>query len=226
MVCDNGQHLSSPHLHSCFISNLPMFFGVFLGPIFAILLFNMVMFVLVARVLIDHGIKRSFRDDHKNNLKHKATFRTLVSVVGVMFLFGLSWIFGACTVKNVGDVFEVLFIIFNSTQGFFIFIFTCVFNKEIRQDWSDLFDSDAKNRIVIHQTPVLKTQTLESQNLKLEMRTFECETYSTMTEDEMDSEVPPQVSARWLWTSTSTLPSISKRESSSSLLIESEKFLL
>eukprot|EP00731_Ephydatia_muelleri_P031789 Em0023g296a len=210
----------------CFISNLPVFFGVFLGPICAILLFNMVMFVLVARVLIDHGMKRSFIDDHENNLKHKATFRTLTSVVGVMFLFGLSWIFGACTVKNVGDVFEVLFIIFNSTQGFFVFIFTCVFNKEIRQDWSDLFDSDAKNRNVIHRTPVLKTQTLESQNLKLEMRTFECETYSTTTEDEMDSEVPPQVSARWLWTSTSTLPSISKMESSSSLLTESEKFLL
>eukprot|EP00731_Ephydatia_muelleri_P031794 Em0023g301a len=210
----------------CFISNLPVFFGVFLGPVCAILLFNMVIFVLVTRVLINHGMKRSCMDDHKNNLKHKATFRSLTSVVGVMFLFGLSWIFGACTVKNVGDVFEVLFIIFNSTQGFFVFIFTCVFNKEIRQDWSDLFDSDAKNRIVIHQTPVLKTQTLGSQNLKLEMRPFECETYSTTTEDEMDSEVPPQVSARWLWTSTSILPSISKMKSSSSLLTESEKFLL
>ena len=136
-------------------------------------------------------------------------------MVGVMFLFGLSWIFGALTVRPVGDAFEVLFIIFNSTQGFFIFIFTCVFNQEIRQDWFNLFDSDGKNRIVMHRIPLktLNDQTIESKSSKLEMRSFECATYSTMTEDEMDSEVPPQVRARWSWASNFT----SEMELSSSL---------
>ena len=154
MVCDNWQHLSSPFHHSCFISNLPVFFGVFLGPIFAILLINMVMFVLVARVLIKHSLKKSAENEQRSQQKsaeneqrssadeqrsqHRIIVRTLLSVSCVMFLFGPSWIFAAFTVKEAAFAFQILFIIFNSTQGFFIFFFICVLSREIRQEWLNI----------------------------------------------------------------------------------------
>eukprot|EP00731_Ephydatia_muelleri_P031711 Em0023g218a len=113
-----------------------LFFGVFLGPIFAILLFNMVMFVLVARVLIKHTMQKCVKGEDK--AQYRAIFKTLLSVAGVMLLFGLSWIFAAFTVKEAAFAFQILFILFNSTQGFFIFIFLCVLNQNIRQEWLNI----------------------------------------------------------------------------------------
>ena len=64
----------------------------------------------------------------------------LFSIAGVMFLFGLTWLFGALTVTGFGDprtstAFQVLFVILNALQGFFIFLFFCVFNKDARELW-------------------------------------------------------------------------------------------
>ena len=55
--------------------------------------------------------------------------------MGVMSLFGLTWLFGAFTVREASVVFQTLFAIFNSLQGFFIFLFFCVFGREGRELW-------------------------------------------------------------------------------------------
>ena len=55
--------------------------------------------------------------------------------MGVMALFGLTWLFGAFTVSGASIVFQTLFVIFNSLQGFFIFLFFCVFGREGRELW-------------------------------------------------------------------------------------------
>ena len=55
--------------------------------------------------------------------------------MGVMTLFGLMWVFGALTVREASTAFQILFAIFNSLQGFFIFLFFCVFGKEGRELW-------------------------------------------------------------------------------------------
>ena len=60
-----------------------------------------------------------------------------------MFLFGLTWFFGALTVTGFGDArastaFQVLFVIFNAFQGFFIFLFLCVLSKDARESWLNL----------------------------------------------------------------------------------------
>lgn len=63
----------------------------------------------------------------------------MISIAGVMFLFGLSWLFGALTitVTAVRLTFQILFAIFTSLQGFFVFIFFCVFSKEARELWKE-----------------------------------------------------------------------------------------
>ena len=59
----------------------------------------------------------------------------MISIMGVMALFGLMWVFGALTVREASTAFQFLFAIFNSLQGFFIFLFFCVLGKDGRELW-------------------------------------------------------------------------------------------
>ena len=76
-------------------------------------------------------------------MNKKTVVRLVISIAGIMFLFGLTWLFGALTVTGFGSVtasfaFQVLFVICNAFQGFFIFLFFCVFNKDARDLWIEL----------------------------------------------------------------------------------------
>ena len=118
---------------SCFIGDARVLFGAFLVPILIILLFNCIMMVVVIRVLIIHSIKKY---GHKNETKAvEGVKRVLISIFGIMFLFGMSWVFGALTISDASLVFQYLFAIFTSLQGFFIFFFVCVMGKEARELW-------------------------------------------------------------------------------------------
>ena len=134
---DLCSHCSS----SCFISDPAVFFGAFLGPIFAILIVNVVIFVLVIGVLIKHTLDKLDRINEKMNIKRAIIL--VITIAGIMFLFGLTWLFGALTVTGLRDTtastaFQVLFVICNAFQGFFIFFFLCVFNKDARDLWLEL----------------------------------------------------------------------------------------
>ena len=127
--------------YSCFISDPAVFFGAFLGPIFAILIVNVVIFVLVIGVLIKYTLNKLDRTKEQINIK--TAIRLVISIAGVMFLFGLTWLFGALTVTGIRDTtastaFQVLFVICNAFQGFFIFFFLCVFNEDARDLWLEL----------------------------------------------------------------------------------------
>ena len=126
---------------SCFISDTTVFFGAFLGPIFAILIVNVVIFVSVIGVLVKHTLDKLDRTKEQINIK--TAIRLFISIAGVMFLFGLTWLFGALTLTGIRDTtfstaFQVLFVICNAFQGFFIFFFLCVFNEDARDLWLEL----------------------------------------------------------------------------------------
>ena len=123
---------NSIYFLSCFIGTPTVFFGAFLGPIFAILLFNAIIFVIGMSILAKQIHKKFANKDHGNR---KTFVRLMISTMGVMALFGLTWVFGALTVREASTVFQFLFAIFNSLQGFFIFLFFCVFGKEGRELW-------------------------------------------------------------------------------------------
>lgn len=112
-----------------------MLFGAFLIPILAILVFNSTIFVLVIRVLIKHSQKKLGNKHKKDKKTVENVKRLLISVFGIMFLFGLTWLFGALTISDASLAFQFLFAIFNSLQGFFIFVFFCVLGKEARELW-------------------------------------------------------------------------------------------
>ena len=93
-------------------------------------------FVIVITVLVRHTTKKLGRSQDQSN--KKLTIRLLISLIGVMTLFGLSWLFGALTVREASVAFQFLFAIFNSFQGFFIFLFFCVLGSEARELWIQL----------------------------------------------------------------------------------------
>ena len=79
----------------------------------------------------------------KEGIEPKTALRLIISISGIMFLFGLTWLFAAFTFTIAGNnvvriTFQALFTVFASFQGFFIFLFSCVFNKEARESWREL----------------------------------------------------------------------------------------
>ena len=122
---------------SCFISDNRVRYGIFMAPLLAVLLFNIIMFIMVTRVLIRHTKKHleRRRGDADNKKTIIATVKTLISIFSVMVTFGLSWVFGAFSISSAALVFQVLFVIFSSTQGFMMFLFFCVINKDSRKEW-------------------------------------------------------------------------------------------
>ena len=122
-------------LCSCFISHIGVFFGLFLVPIFVVIMINLVIFVLVIRVLLKHNRRRAAKVDTSKSKVYKATLKTLISISGVMLLFGLTWLFGALTIGSASPAFQWMFVIFNTLQGFFLFVFFCIIGKDAREEW-------------------------------------------------------------------------------------------
>ena len=96
------------------------------------------MFGVVIAILVRHT--RGTMTRKKEAIGTKTVVRLMISIAGIIFLFGLSWLFAALTVTVQGIRLpaQILFAVFNSLQGFFIFIFFCVLSEEARESWKEL----------------------------------------------------------------------------------------
>lgn len=61
--------------------------------------------------------------------KAKTSLRSLCVLLPIM---GITWVFGVFSVNESLVAFQYIFAIFNSLQGFFIFLFHCFLNKQLR----------------------------------------------------------------------------------------------
>ena len=152
-------------LYSCFIYDRAVFLGAFLGPIFAILLFNVVIFIMVIGVLIKHT--RNKLDRTKAQMTKKNAISLFISTASIMFLFGLTWLLGALTIIGFADsrastALQILFVILNASQGFFIFLFFCVLSKDAQECWSQLIPC------VQHKAKPLRSSQASKSTLKAE----------------------------------------------------------
>ena len=132
--------------HSCFISDTGVFFGAFLVPIILIIIFNVCIFISSSYVVIKLKINQQKRNQplsNKNKLpmSSKDACKLLSLLAGFMFLLGLSWIILMFTIigadTSIYGAFAVqwLFVFFNSLQGFFLFVFFVVLNRDARKLW-------------------------------------------------------------------------------------------
>lgn len=97
------------------------------------MLFNIVIFGIVIFVFVRHTMGVMSRRNQK--LDRATTLRLIISISGIMTLFGLTWIFGAFTVADASFAFQLIFAILNTFQGFYIFVFFVVLSKDARESW-------------------------------------------------------------------------------------------
>ena len=122
------------------------FWGAFLAPILAIMVFNIVIFICVIAVLVRHTRGTAARKNER--VSRKAIIRLMISISGVMFLFGLTWLLAILAAFSEAG--QILFIIFNTLQGFFIFLFFVVFNKEAVESWKELLSCGRYKSKLLH----------------------------------------------------------------------------
>ena len=85
-----------------------------------------------------------------------------------MFLFGLTWLFAILTfsVNGLRETFQILFTVFNSFQGFFIFLFFCVFNKEAVESWKELLSCRKYKSKLLHPSQAKHNSTAMANKVK------------------------------------------------------------
>ena len=88
-----------------------------------IIAINVVFFIWVIVVVSRHTREKA--DRTKQTITKKQILRITFSLSGVLFLFGITWGFFILTfsVSGLRETFQVLFTVFNSLQGFFVFVF-------------------------------------------------------------------------------------------------------
>ncbi|XP_015499711.1 adhesion G-protein coupled receptor G2 isoform X3 [Parus major] len=110
----------------CWIKNRIVFYITAVGYFCLIFLINISMFIVVLIQLCRIKKRKQL------GAQRKTSIQDLRSVAGLTFLLGITWGFAFFTVN---EVFTYLFTIFNTLQGFFIFIFYCVSKENVRKQW-------------------------------------------------------------------------------------------
>ena len=105
--------------------------------IFLILAINVVMFILILQKLTCGRNKKLARASDRDK---KQSITRAINAIAISAVLGLTWVFGFLTiVENRGSslVFQVLFCLFNSLQGLFIFVLFCLRLEEVRNVWKE-----------------------------------------------------------------------------------------
>ncbi|XP_028411740.1 cadherin EGF LAG seven-pass G-type receptor 1-like [Dendronephthya gigantea] len=100
------------------------FYIAFLAPAITVLVFNVIIFALVVKALQSTRIRGN---RHKQGIVH---FRR---VLGIAIVFGITWLFGVLAIGELRLIFQYLFCITNSFQGFMIFILYCLTDRKVRE---------------------------------------------------------------------------------------------
>ncbi|XP_065940924.1 uncharacterized protein [Magallana gigas] len=99
---------------------------MFIIPVCIISVLNILIIISLVRVLCASSAMT------KSSLQKKATsgLRSLGTLLPVL---GVTWLFGILAVNEKADVFQYIFVIANSLQGFFIFVSHVLLNKKVIQ---------------------------------------------------------------------------------------------
>lgn len=99
----------------------------FVAPALFVIMVNIGILIAVTRV-----ISRISAENYKVHGEANGFKLTAKAVAVLLPILGSSWIFGVLAVNDHAIVFQYMFAIFNSLQGFFIFLFHCLLNSEVR----------------------------------------------------------------------------------------------
>eukprot|EP00057_Strongylocentrotus_purpuratus_P015018 XP_011669492.1 PREDICTED: protein jagged-1 isoform X6 [Strongylocentrotus purpuratus] len=116
----------------CYIRKWPLIGGL-LVPMAIILIINIAVFILAMRRL-QNSARMAGRVKKDCKTERQETRERIQNGIAMLLLLGFTWTIGYLTLINV-DFTELLFIIFNSLQGFFIFVLYCLRKETIRMQW-------------------------------------------------------------------------------------------
>ena len=147
------------------------------------MLFNLFIFVWVIIVLIRH--KRGRVTRKQETVSTRTILRMMFSISGVMFLFGLTWLFAILlfTVIELRNISQYLFTIFNSLQGFFIFIF--ILNTEAVGLWKKVLGCGSKPKFSSRSRSTVSTQIRKPRHLSSSQSGYA--SYFTRRTSELDT---------------------------------------
>uniref|UniRef100_A0A674CBD4 Adhesion G protein-coupled receptor D1 n=1 Tax=Salmo trutta TaxID=8032 RepID=A0A674CBD4_SALTR len=99
----------------------------FVAPALFVIVVNIVILISVTRI-----ISRISSENYKVHGDANAVKLTAKAVAVLLPILGISWIFGVLAINDHSLMFQYMFAVFNSLQGFFIFLFHCLLNSEVR----------------------------------------------------------------------------------------------
>lgn len=108
--------------------NLLVYYFLYLAPCSAVLVANMIVFILVLRAVFACN-----KQVHHNSARLRRT--QVGCALSITFLLGLTWLFGFFAISEATLPFQYVFCILNSLQGFFIFLFRCALYPEAVRAW-------------------------------------------------------------------------------------------
>ncbi|XP_009873767.1 PREDICTED: probable G-protein coupled receptor 112, partial [Apaloderma vittatum] len=117
----------NPFSNFCWIQENTVFYISVVAYVFLVFLTNTAMFITV--LLQIHSLKS--RTQERSRFWKQGFLQDLKSAFSLMFLLGLTWGFVFFAWGAVRIFFLYLFSIFNTLQGFFIFVFHCLMKDEV-----------------------------------------------------------------------------------------------
>nr|XP_047129503.1 adhesion G-protein coupled receptor G6-like [Hydra vulgaris] len=108
----------------CMHHGITFYIGILI-PVGAVMTGNILVLTIVLRSIIRKSVLHS-KCDCKKNVR---------SAFVCSLLLGTTWVFAVLAYGDARDVFQWLFCIFNSMQGFFIFIVYTFQNKQVKDHW-------------------------------------------------------------------------------------------
>ncbi|XP_072048584.1 adhesion G-protein coupled receptor D1-like [Amphiura filiformis] len=135
---------------SCWLDVQSGLIWAFGAPAIAVILINSVLLLLIGRIIFKAVV----------GTKADGTRASLKGTLILTPLLGITWVFGYMSLTGAAIVFQYLFVICNSLQGFFIFMAYCALSKEVQ--------NHIKTAVDRHRNQVEpRTNTLMTEDTKL-----------------------------------------------------------
>ncbi|XP_028268999.1 adhesion G-protein coupled receptor D1 [Parambassis ranga] len=112
---------------NCWLSLKNGAIWAFVAPALFVIVVNIGILISVTRI-----ISRISGENYKVHGDANAVKLTAKAVAVLLPILGISWIFGVLAFNRHSLPFLYIFAVFNSLQGFFVFLFHCLLNSEVR----------------------------------------------------------------------------------------------
>lgn len=140
-MCEIG-YLRKPFsllLHRCFVSApWPMIGGIAL-PMTIMVIFNSVVYVMIIRRISKRVPGKTYSKEQLNHERRKR----VQNAISIFLLLGLTWGLGYFCFIPAGSVpsfiFQMIFVTFNSGQGYLLFMVYAMRNPTFRKKWRQMF---------------------------------------------------------------------------------------